>query len=107
MPEQMNHISSVRSALLDQLNALKAAAPGAALDAEIKRSKGMSELSQTLINSAKVEVDYLQATGQSSVPFLEVPPDALFLPGAAAHDVKRLPSNTNGIASITQHRLKG
>ena len=107
MPEQLNHISSVRSALLDQLSALKGAAPGDALDAEIKRSKGMSELSQTIINSAKVEVDYLTATGQSSAPFLGIAPDAQFLPGATSHEVKRLPGNTNGISSITQHRLKG
>lgn len=106
-PENTNHISTVRGHLIAQLAALRSAEPGDKLDAEIKRSKGMSELSQTIINSAKVEVEYLVATGQTETPFLEVPPDAPYLPGAGSHDTKRFPGNANGIASITQHRLKG
>jgi hypothetical protein len=105
--DNSNHISTVRGHLIAQLAALKAAVPGDTLDAEIKRSKGMSELSQTIINSAKVEVEYLAATGQQSAPFLEVAPDAPHLSGANTHQVKRLPGDSNGITSITQHRLKG
>ena len=107
MPEQENHISSVRSMLLAQMTALKTATPGDSLNAEIARSKGMSELSQSIINSAKVEVDYLVATGQHSAPFLEVPPDAPYLPGSGSHAVKQLAGDGNGITSITQHRLRG
>lgn len=105
--DNTNHISTVRGHLIAQLAALKAAVPGDALESEIKRSKGMSELSQTIINSAKVEVEYLAATGQNSTPFLEVSPDAPYLPGAGSHDTKRLPGNANGITSITQHKLRG
>jgi hypothetical protein len=104
-PEQVNHISSVRAMLLGQLAALKTAATGDSLDAEIKRSKGMSELSQTIINSAKVEVDYLAATNGINASFLDAQPDTPRLPGAG--DTKRLPGDANGITSITQHRLKG
>ena len=66
--ENTNHISTVRGQLLAQLATLKAAEPGDKLESEIKRSRGMAELSQTIINSAKVEVEYLAATGQQSSP---------------------------------------
>lgn len=32
---------------------------------DIDRAKAISDVAQTLINSAKVEVDYLRATGQT------------------------------------------
>lgn len=70
-----NHISSLRKIMLEQLQALRHASTGDALESELKRSKGVSELSQTIINSAKVEVEYLVATGQDQSKFLETPPD--------------------------------
>lgn len=95
---QVNHISTARQHLLDQLAALRSAPPDQ-LSQELTRAKGVSELVQTLANTAKVEVDYLRATGQSSTPFLEVPPDAQYITDKAA-----LP---NGITSITRHRMEG
>jgi hypothetical protein len=67
------HISDIRIIMAEQLRALRNASPEA-LESELKRSKAVSELSQTMINSAKVEIDYLQATKQNHSPFLEVPP---------------------------------
>lgn len=67
------HISDIRTIMAEQLRALRSASP-AELESELKRSKAVSELSQTMINSAKVEIDYLQATKQNHSPFLEVPP---------------------------------
>lgn len=92
MTQPDNHISTIRQHLIDQLASLRSAKTPEALKDELARSKGVSELGQTLINSAKVEIEYLVATGQTSAPFLETPPDA------------NLP---NGIKSITQHRMKG
>lgn len=66
------HISDIRIIMVEQLRALRSASPEA-LEAELKRSKAVSELSQTMINSAKVEIDYLQTTKQNHSPFLEVP----------------------------------
>lgn len=41
-------------------------------DIEIERAKAIADVAQTLINSAKVEVDYLRVTGQDSgTGFLE------------------------------------
>ena len=105
--EQPNHISTVRALMIEQIRAIRTAKQGDDLDAEIRRAKGISELSQTIINSAKVEVEYLAATGQASTPFLDVSPDAPYLPGAGSHDTLRLPGGENGITSITRHKLKG
>ena len=106
--DQPNHISTVRQHMIDQLRALRTAQPGEALDAEIRRAKGVSDIAQTIINSAKVEVDYLQATNQQSTPFLEVPPDQPYITNAGqSGDTKRTPGDGNGITAITRHTLRG
>ena len=93
----MNHISTVRQHLLDQMQALRAAKPED-VKQELERAKGISELAQVCVNTAKVEVDYLVATEQTSTPFLEVPPDQKFITDGTV---------PNGITSITRHRLQG
>lgn len=65
------HISNIRTIMAEQLRALRSASP-AELESELKRSKAVSELSQTMINSAKVEIDYLALTKQSSSAFLQI-----------------------------------
>jgi hypothetical protein len=106
--QDTNHISTVRKHLLDQMRALRNATTPEDMEREIGRSKGISELAQAVVNTAKVEVDYLKATGQTSTPFLEVPPDQLYIgAGGGTHDVTRLPAPGNGITSITRHRMKG
>lgn len=93
----MNHISTVRQHLLDQMQALRTAKPED-VKQELERAKGISELAQVAVNTAKVEVDYLIATDQTSTPFLEVPPDQRFITGPSGD----LP---NGISSIVRHRM--
>ncbi len=97
---QVNHIDTVRDHLLAQMKALREAATPEATRLEIERAKGLSDLAQVAVNTAKVEVDYLQATGQTSAPFLEAPPDEPY---------RQPPTDggANGITSITRHRLKG
>lgn len=56
----------------------------------LDQAKTVSELSQVIVNTAKVEVDYLKAGGISSSAFIEVP--------------EEMPS---GITSIVRHRLAG
>lgn len=89
----MNHISTVRQHLLDQMAALRAA-PAESVKVELERAKGISELAQVAVNTAKVEVDYLIATDQTSAPFLAEPEQKLITEG--------LP---NGITAITRHKL--
>jgi hypothetical protein len=96
-----NHISTVRQALLDTIRDLR----DTTKPMDIARARVISEVAQTVINSARVEVDYLKATGQTQTPFLEVPPDAL--PGQGDTS----PSGyTQGVVSrlpgVTRHRIK-
>lgn len=57
---------------------------------DVERAKMIGELSQVMVNSAKVEVQYAQATGQKGSGFLEA--------------AEQLPQ---GITGIRQHRLMG
>ncbi|MDO9402084.1 MAG: hypothetical protein Q7T46_11655 [Polaromonas sp.] len=84
----MNHISTVRQHLLDQMQALRSAITPEAVKVELERAKGISDLAQTAVNSAKVEVDYLVATEQTESEFIA--------------QKQELP---NGIVGIVRHRL--
>jgi hypothetical protein len=95
-----NHIDTVRMHLLEQMAALRSADTQDKLKAEVDRSKAISELAQVAVNTAKVEVDYLVATEQTSAPFLEAPPDE-------PYRATKTEGALNGITSITRHRLQG
>jgi hypothetical protein len=70
-----DHISDVRSALMAQLRALREATPDKLAD-EIRRAKAVNETAQTIVNTARVEVDYINAiNGGASAPFIEAPED--------------------------------
>ena len=56
----------------------------------IEQAKAISELSQVVVNLAKVEVDYARVTEHGASEFL-------------APEREQLP---NGITSIVQHRIK-
>jgi len=74
-PKSKSHIEEARELMLEQLKALRNAKPGEALQNELARSKGVSGLSQTIIDSARVEVEYATAVrfGASAVPALPPP----------------------------------
>jgi hypothetical protein len=92
-----NHISTVRQHLLDQMQALREAKDPEAVKTELERAKGISELAQVAVNSAKVEVEYLKVTDQTNTPFLDRPATE-----RQAGDGAPLP---NGIVGITRHSL--
>lgn len=79
------NIDDVREALFKALDGL------ADKTLDIERAKAISEVAQTIINSAKVEVDYRRVTGQTG--------ESKFLESAT-----ELP---DGIVSIRRHRLEG
>ena len=58
----------------------------------IDRAKAICEAAQTIINSAKVEVDFLKVTGQSKSAFLE-----------SDERQKQLPP---GVTGMRTHRIK-
>jgi hypothetical protein len=92
------HINDLRTLGFEQLKALRSASADD-LDAEIKRAKAFTETAQMLVNSAKVEVDYLAATDQGTSVFLQT------LGQDNNPGTKVLPGPGNGITSITQHRI--
>jgi hypothetical protein len=60
-----NNIEALREHLFDALKGLKDKS------IDIERAKAMSDIAQTIINSAKVEVEYAKATGSKGSGFLE------------------------------------
>ena len=80
----MKNISDLRAALFA---AIEGVTNGTL---SLDQAKTVSELSQVIVNTAKVEVDYLKAGGVSSSAFIEVPDE--------------MPS---GILGVVRHRLQG
>lgn len=109
------HITELRQSLMDTLKHLGTLGrDGKPLDpeqikAQVSVANAMKGVADTLVDTAKVEVEYLKATGQDRSGFLEEPPDS-----AVAHlghtttgVVSALPAPGNGITSVTQHRMRG
>ena len=65
------NINDLRRHLLDTLAALKDRANPMELD----RARAVAQVASVLVDTAKVEVDYLKATGQERSGFLEEQPD--------------------------------
>lgn len=100
---QRNHIDTVRDHLLETLSALR----DRDRPMEVDRARAIAEVATVLVSTAKVEVEYLKATGQSSTPFLEVPPDEPYRPALPKAEADDQAAPPNGITSITRHRLAG
>lgn len=80
------NISDLRDAMFETIQALK--------DGKItvEQAKAMSDIGQVIINSAKVEVDYIRANNGGESSFID----------AIGND--NLPP---GVTGITRHRLAG
>lgn len=101
------HISDVRDALFKVLDGL--ADKDNPMD--IERARAINETAQTIINTAKVEVDFLKVVrGDGEVPFIAAPTEDQPLPQQTA-----LPSESTPPTSPTPshpwrssvHKLKG
>lgn len=66
----MSDINHLREILFNTLKELQN--PDSKLD--IERAKAINEISQTVINSAKVEVDYLKNIGGKGTDFIPMVP---------------------------------
>jgi hypothetical protein len=80
-------IDDLRETLFATLAAVKSG------DFDLERAKAINELSKTIIDTAKVEVDYLRVTNGGESDFL-----------SSAVGANNLPP---GITSVRQHRLRG
>jgi hypothetical protein len=91
---QNNTIKELREHLFDALRGLKDGS------IKIETAQAMSDVSQTIINSAKMEVDYLKATGNTSAALT-------FVDVQETDPVERIMDDLpNGITSIVRHRIK-
>lgn len=83
-----NNIEALRAHLFDTLVALK----DKDNPMDIERAKAISEVSQVIINTAKVEVQFAQATGSSTTAFLQ---------GGEGEQL------SPGITSVRIHKIQG
>ncbi len=83
-----NNIEALRRHLFETLEALK----DKENPMDIERAKAISEVSQVIINTAKVEVQYAQATGLRTTGFLQDGSEDALPPG---------------ITSVRIHKLQG
>ena len=80
-------LNDLRSELFAAIQGLKAGT------LSLDHARAINDLSKTIVDTAKVEVDYLRVTDGTKAPFIE---------GAAASAAPALPP---GVTGITQHRL--
>lgn len=89
------HIEQVRQSLLDTLADLR----NRKTPMDIDRAKAIATVASVLVETAKVENDYIKITGQDHSSFI-----------AAEHSgTTRIegPSAHNPFPSVTRHRLEG
>ena len=65
---------------------------------EPDRARAVAQVASVLVDTAKVEVDYLKATGQDRSNFLETPADVT---------TGRLPGPASPFPTSVVHRLQG
>ena len=83
------HITQLRQHLMDTLADLR----DRANPMEPDRARAVAQVASVLIDSAKVENEYLKMTGQDRSEFLEQPEEAT-------------PTLPNGITGVTRHRIR-
>lgn len=88
-----NHLFSTLNALQDKENPM-----------DIERARAISDVAQTIVNSAKVEVDYMKLTGSNQGSgFIPSGPNGVrMIP--TAHGTKRVEKIAAG--EITTHEMK-
>lgn len=84
------HITALRQTLLDTLGDLR----NRENPMDVDRAKAVAQVASVLVDTARVENDYLKITGQDRSEFIGQPDDTL----------RALPS---GITAITRHRMGG
>ncbi|MFM0324810.1 hypothetical protein [Caballeronia glebae] len=85
-----NNISTVRQHLLDTLADLR----NRENPMEVERARAVADVARVLVDSAKVEVDFIKASGATGSDFM--------LP----EDEETQPQLPNGITGIRRHQIK-
>lgn len=88
----MNNLTTLRDHLFATLQGVKDG------NITIEKAKAISELSQVIVNTAKIEVDYIRANGGGKTDFL-------------TSEAKQITSTPNGMVTVngasTVHKLRG
>lgn len=92
------HITQVRQSLLDTLADLR----NREKPMDIDRAKAVATVASVLVDTARVENEYLKLSGQDRSNFLETPPDNLL--GISASST---PSAHNPFPVSARNRLEG
>lgn len=79
------NINDLREAMFDTLASLKKG------EITVEQAKAMAEIGQTIVNSAKVEIEFVKTTGGTGSGFV---PDVT-------------PALPDGVVGIVRHRLAG
>lgn len=82
-----NDITALRDELFAAMRGVKSG------ELDIDRARAVNEIGKTLVDTARVEVDYVKATGEGQSTFV----------GASVEQ----PSPPAGVLGIRQHRIKG
>ena len=90
------HIDQVRQSLLDTLSDLR----NKEQPMDIERAKAVAQVASVLVDTAKVENEYLNITGQDHSKFLEQPVDE-------TQRITTVASPFPQVGSVTRHRLQG
>lgn len=94
-----NNINGLRDVLFETLRDLKSGA------IDIDKAKAINETAQTIINSAKVEVDHMKIAGGTGSGFIPAPSQR-----SSLEDVNKTPTAT-GVkvveGNVTTHRMRG
>lgn len=85
-----NNISTVRQHLLDTLADLR----NRENPMEVERARAVADVARVLVDSAKVEVDFIKASGATGSDFM--------LPD----DEEKQPQLPSGITGIRRHHIK-
>lgn len=92
------HINDLRNHLMETLSALR----DRTNPMEPDRARAVAQVASVLVDTAKVEVDYLKATGADRSDFLEP---------SVTHPAPRLANNEpaahNPFPNVVRHRLQG
>lgn len=70
-------------------------------DITVEQAKAMSEIGQTIINSAKAEIEFVKATGVAGSGFI---PDGSTRPALTNNAQAGLPA---GVMGVRVHRIAG
>jgi len=88
------HIDQVRQSLLDTLADLR----NRENPMDIERAKAVATVASVLVDTAKVENDYIKLTGQDRSSFLEQPATVVSISG---------PTANNPFPNVLRHTLQG